>query len=77
MNASNNSLLAAIISTLHGMGLMGLVGSLPTTGESGVLYSGDLKITGGFVGPVVASGQPSWATATVTGTTVTVTGTPP
>jgi len=58
---------------------MGLTGTLPG-GTVGVPYSAALTLTGDFTGPVTidaSSGSiPSWATPTVSGTTVTFAGTP-
>lgn len=59
---------------------MSYSGTLPTTGQATQAYTGTLTVGGSFVAPLtpgVASGtMPSWMTATVSGNTVTYSGTP-
>lgn len=54
---------------------MTLTGTLPAATE-GVAYSGTLTLAGDFTAPVAITGLAAWMTASVTGTTVTITGTP-
>lgn len=65
---------ASITATL--VPAMTLTGTLPNA-TAGAAYTGTLTLGGTFVAPVAISGQPSWMTPSVSGNTVTFTGTAP
>lgn len=71
----SNNLLIAIIAKVH-RNPMTLTGTLPGATVN-TAYSGTLTLGGTFVAPVTISGQPSWMTASVSGNTVTFSGTAP
>ncbi|CAM5594202.1 hypothetical protein RLIN73S_00981 [Rhodanobacter lindaniclasticus] len=53
-----------------------MTGLLSATGTVGTAYSSTLTLAGDFTGPVTISGLPAWLSGTVSGNTVTISGTP-